>query len=138
MPFVRISASASHTDEVLTAFCDAVFAAIVHELERPSHARYLELDTFDPAQMALHSRFIGIANEPGRVFVHVHLNHPCTIPQRRRFAAAVGKNLRTMAGVRERDVLLLIHERGARSWTFGDGTAHHVALTRQRVSAGAR
>jgi len=126
MPFVRISASETHTDEVLTAFCDAVFAAIVDELERPGHARYLELDTFDPQQMAQHSRFIGIANE-GQLFVHVHLNHPCTIPQRRRFSVAVGKNLRTMAGVRERDYLLLIHERGAQSWTFGDGTAHHMS-----------
>jgi hypothetical protein len=138
MPFVRISASATHTDEALTAFCDAVFAAIVDELDRPGHARYLELDTFDPAQMAFHSRFIGIANEPGGVFVHVHLNHPCTVPQRRRFSAAVAKNLRVMAGVRERDYLLLIHELGARSWTFGDGTAHHVARPRHGVSGGAR
>lgn len=135
MPFVRISASETHTDEVLTACCDAVFAAIVDELDRPGHARYLELDTFDPAQMALHSRFIGIANQPSQVFVHVHLNHPCTVPQRRRFSAAVGKNLRTMAGVRDRDYLLLIHERGAPAWTFGDGTAHHMAHPRSAASA---
>jgi hypothetical protein len=130
MPFVRISASVCHSDETLTALCDAVFAAIVDELDRPGYARYLELDTFDPEQMARHSRFIGIAPEPQNVFVHVHLNHPCTMPQRRRLSQAIGKNLRTMAGLREREYLLLIAERGIRTWTFSDGSASHVATRR--------
>jgi hypothetical protein len=127
MPFVQISASASHSDEALTAFSDAVFAAIVDELDRPGHARYLEIDTFEPAELARHCRFIGLGQVPGRVFVHVHLNNPCSVPQRRRFSAAVGKNLRTMAGLREGDYLLLVAENGVRSWTFGDGMAHHFA-----------
>jgi len=137
MPFVQISAAASHSDEALTAFGDAVFAAIVDELHRPGHSRYLEIDTYDPEEMARHSRFIGLGRGMDQVFVHVHLNNPCSVPQRRRFSAAVGKNLRTMAGLREGDYLLLVAENGVPSWTFGDGMAHHLAPPRP-ASAGER
>jgi hypothetical protein len=43
-----------------------------------------------------------------------------------------------MAGIRETDYLLLIHERGMNAWTFGDGTAHHMALPRAGASGAAR
>jgi len=130
MPFVRIAASERYSDDTLTALCDAVFSAIVHELGRPGHMRYLELETFDPEDMRSHREFIGIADQPENVFVHVHLNHACTVPQRRKFSSAIGSNITRMAGLRPRDYLLLIAERGVRAWTFGDGAAHHVARAR--------
>jgi len=130
MPFVRISASEHYSDEVLTALCDAVYAAILDELGRPGQFRFLELDTFDPAEMRSHRDFIGVADQPEGVFVHVHLNHACTVPERRKFSKAIGSNMSRMAGLRARDYLLLIAERGVRAWTFGDGSAQHVARAR--------
>jgi len=127
MPYVRISASATHTDEELTALSDSVFEAIVDVLEKQGDMRFESIETYDPARLRFHRDFIGVPETESSVFVHITLSHGRTTGQRRALHTAVSKNIRRAIGLTSPDLVILINERGADAFSFGDGESRYLS-----------
>ncbi len=127
MPFIRISASETHTDEELTAICDGVFEAIVDVLEKPGDQRFQLIETYDPTRLFAHRAFIGLPEPDHSVFIHLTLSHGRQSDKKRALYEAVSRNLRRGTRLKARDVVILIAERGAPAFSFGDGSARYVA-----------
>jgi len=131
MPFVRISAAATHTDEELTALSDSVFEAIVDVLDKPGDMRFESIETYDPSRLQFHRSFIGVAETASSVFVHITLSHGRTTGQRRALHTAVSKNIRRAIGLTSPDLVILINERGAPAFSFGDGESRYLSRAAQ-------
>jgi 4-oxalocrotonate tautomerase len=127
MPFVRISASAAHSDDELTALSDGVFEAIVDVLGKPGDLRFQSIETYDVERLQFHRDFIGVPETGASVFVHITLSHGRTIEQRRALHIAVSRNIRFLTGLRSPELVILINERGAEAFSFGDGEARYLA-----------
>jgi phenylpyruvate tautomerase PptA (4-oxalocrotonate tautomerase family) len=127
VPFVRISAADGHTDEELTAISDGVFEAIVDTLDKPGDHRFQLIETYDLDRLCAHRDYIGVPEPAQSVFIHITLSHGRTPDQKRRLYDSVSRNIRRSTGLKPRDIVILIAERGAPAFSFGDGAARYVA-----------
>jgi 4-oxalocrotonate tautomerase len=127
MPFVRISAIASMPDDELTALSDGVFEAVIDVLEKPGDLRFQSIETYDADRLQFHRDYIGVGETASSAFIHITLSHGRTIDQRRRLHSAVSRNILRMTGLTARDLVILINERGAEAFSFGDGEARYLS-----------
>jgi 4-oxalocrotonate tautomerase len=127
MPFVRISAAASHSDEELTALSDSVFEAVVDTLKKPGDMRFESIETYDIDRLQFHRDYIGVPETAASVFIHITLSHGRTTDQRRALHTAISRNIIRATGMTASDLVILINERGASSFSFGDGEARYLS-----------
>jgi 4-oxalocrotonate tautomerase len=127
MPFVRISAVASISDNELTALSDGVFEAVIDVLDKPGDLRFQSIETYDADRLQFHRDYIGIGETASSVFIHITLSHGRSIDQRRLLHNAVSRNILRTTGLTAGDLVILINERGAEAFSFGDGESRYLS-----------
>ena len=132
MPLVRIDLRAGQPDERVRAIGDAVHQALVECLGVPARDRFQIIGEHRPGRLRYDPAYLDIARTDDWVVVHVTLSAGRTTAQKQAFYARLAALLAAGPGLRPEDVAIVLAENTREDWSFGNGEAQYLTLSKER------
>ncbi|MEN7548776.1 tautomerase family protein [Rapidithrix thailandica] len=129
MPLVRISLSASHSDQRKNALSKAVHQALIDEFKIPEDDYFHIIEVLGKSQIKYPQEYLGIPHTDDIIFIQIIAAVGRTIDQKRNLYRSIATLVEARTKISSKDIIITLLENQKENWSFGNGelqTFNHV------------
>jgi len=132
MPLVRIDLREGKSAEYIRAIGDAVHRALVECLGVPARDRFQVVAAHAADHLVYDPHYLDVERTDDVVFITVTLSAGRPTEQKQAFFGLVAQLLSERPGIRPEDVTIVLVQNSREDWSFGNGEAQYLTLSRDR------
>lgn len=126
MPLVRIDLMRGKSEAYRQAIVDAVYTAMVEEVNVPKNDRFMVVAEHDKGGLVFDPDYLGITRTNDVVFIQITFLTGRSLALKRRLYKRIVDLLSERPGLRPEDVLINLVEVPKENWSYGYGIAQYV------------
>ena len=131
MPLVRIDFIEGRSDADVAAISDVVHQALVSVAGVPERDRFQVITSHPPGRLVYNRGYLGIDRTDGIVIVQVFFATGRTEETKRALYARIAAGISERTATRAQDVFITLSENTRADWSFGNGAAQYLELSRE-------
>lgn len=137
MPFIRVSYLRHRYDEQrLNRVAESIMRALVEHFNVPEDDFFQVYHAHEPGEFYYSPSYLNVERTDGLLYIQITLKSGRTVEQKKRFYAELAELLARDVGVRKEDVFVVLVGTEYEDWTFGNGIAQMLEITRGKEQAG--
>lgn len=131
MPFARIDLYEGKTDNYIEALSDGLHDALQACLGVPKRDRFQIISEHKPGRI-LYDSYFDVEHSKDFVVVQITMGSGRTGEQKQIFFKQLTENLKASPGLRPEDLFVVLTENTVENWSFGNGVAQCVVLSKEQ------
>ena len=130
MPLVRIDLIEGKSQEYRQRVGEIVYQTLLDVLSVPEHDRFQVITEHSKSGLSFDRDYLGVHRSDDCIFLQITLNSGRSIELKQRFYKAIADGLHVGVKLRREDVFINLVEVPKENWSFGDGEAQYVSVSR--------
>ena len=130
MPLVRIDLLEGQPEKYRTQIGQVVYQAMLDVLSVPKNDRFQIITEHPKAGLQFDREYLGVHRSDDCIFLQITLNSGRSIELKQRFYKAIADGLHVGVKLRREDVFINLVEVPKENWSFGNGEAQYVSVSR--------
>jgi 4-oxalocrotonate tautomerase len=130
MPLVRIDLLEGQSPEYRAQVGQIVYRAMLECFSVPKDDLFQIITAHPKAELQFDRNYLGIHRTDDCIFVQITLSSGRTAEMKQRFYKTVADGLHESLKLRREDVFINLVEVAKENWSFGNGEAQYVSVTR--------
>jgi 4-oxalocrotonate tautomerase len=130
MPMTKIYLRSGKPPAYRRAVADGVQQALTQAINVPAEERFQIITELNSENFVFDPAFRNVSRSQDFMIVMITLKSGRSDSLKQLLYQAIVRELALNPGVRQEDVMIVLHENGAADWSFGNGVAQLLSLTR--------
>lgn len=126
MPFVQISLTKNHTEQVKKDISHSIHESLIDAFKIPVDDYFQVIHEIQPGNLLFAESYMGIPHSDNLVYIQIIARSGRTVEQKKELYQSIAKKIAERTPISIDDIIIILVGNDLPDWSFGRGVAQYV------------